>query len=106
LLQPDPDPPVPVHAEITAAGRVFACQFDKPLKVQPLNEANWIGVAYHQKFVLNWCFVDGDTVVGNPRYGEADFHPGRVTYLATPADVQSDQAVPADPFTAFPVQEH
>ena len=106
LLRPDPDPPVPVHADLTAGGRVFACTFDRPLKVQPLNESNWFGVALNRAFTLNWVTVEGDQVIGNPLYGDLHVAPNRCNYLADPADVQSDQGVPAAQFLGFPLQVH
>jgi hypothetical protein len=96
-------PPIPVYAAITAGGRVFACTFDRPLRVQDLRGPNWTGVALHQTFELEWCFVEGDTVVGHPIYGGFDWHNDRCRYWAVPPDVQSLTGVPAASFTAFPL---
>jgi hypothetical protein len=98
--------PIPLEAHLTAAGRLFSCLFDQPLRVQDLADANWFGKALNWTLDLSELHVSGSEVRAFNRPGVPTTPGNRCNYLATPPDVQSLQAAEADPFFGFPLQVH
>ena len=102
-LEPGP-PPVPVRAQLTRAGTIFRCEFDRDLQVVPLSLPNWRLYANHWRMYLSMAFVDGVNVIGAAKTLAPALKPDTCNYFGNPLDVRSLTGVPAAPFSDFPLE--
>ena len=100
---PPQPPPVPVVAQLTAAGRVLVIEFDQEILDQPIAGNQFIARANNRALELSNFLVDEEKVIAAARDAGFDFGPNRVSYTANPPDVVNLEGTPAAAFFNFPL---
>ena len=101
-------PPVPVSATASVATKIFVITFDQPLTAGAISAVPWAGVANLDASVRVWLptlgpVVAGSTVTFTGLDSGPSFGGDVISYVPPPADLFGANALPAAPFSAFPV---